>query len=162
MGYKYMKCDLCGKDKNCQTWEYVIKGSGTGRVRQYSPGRDVVYKVGGREVGRESNTTYSTGKVSRVVERGTATICIKCRILWSIVAIIVFSILLSLIATLLYINMTTMNQPFIGYWSEIALYIVPVIVISAFTPFMKHFILSVKIAFKKKVLPWKVMSKFWE
>ena len=48
-----MTCDICGKEKKCQTWDFIIKRNGIGRVRRYTPGMDQVYKVGGKEVGRE-------------------------------------------------------------------------------------------------------------
>ena len=162
-----MKCDICGKEKKCQTWSYIIKKNGTGRVRQYTPGTDQVYKVGGKEVGRERNTSYTTGKVSRIVDRGTANICMMCRIIWSIILIITFSIIVTFVALLFLkvIGMLSKTPP--------ASSIVDVLVktfesslivftLISLTPFMKHIILSFKLAFKIKVLPWKVMSRFWE
>ena len=108
-----MKCDICGKEKKCQTWDYIIKRKGTGKVRRYTPGVDQVYKVGGKEVGRERNTTYTTGTVSRVVDRGTANICIKCRIIWSIIIIIAFSIIVTMVAFIFLkaIEMLTKTSP---------------------------------------------------
>ena len=32
----------------------------------------------------------------------------------------------------------------------------------ALTPIMKHWILSLHLAFRKKVMPWQILSKFWE
>ena len=61
--------------------DYIIKKDGIGRVRRYTTGTDTVYKTGGREIGREKDTTSTIGKVKRVTERGTAGLCMKCRIL---------------------------------------------------------------------------------
>ena len=162
-----MKCDICGKEKKCQTWDFIIKRNGIGRVRRYTPGMDQVYKVGGKEVGRERNTTYTTGTVSRVTDRGTANICMKCRIIWSIILIIAFSIIITLAAFLFLKAIETLSK------ASPASSIVDVLVktfetslivfsLISLTPLMKHIILSLKLALKKKVLPWKVMSKFWE
>ena len=162
-----MKCDICGKEKKCQTWDYIIKRKGTGRVRRYTPGTDIVYKVGGKEVGGERNTTYTTSTVSRVADRGTANICMKCRIIWSIILIIAFSIIIALIVFLFLKAIETLSK------ASPASSIVDVLVktfeaslivftLISLTPLMKHIMLSFKLALKKKVLPWKVMSKFWE
>ena len=154
-----MKCDICGKDRKCQDWAYIIKKRGIGRKRQFTPGTDLVHTVGGKEVGREKDTTYTTGKVTRVAEKGTAHICIPCRVIWSAVIVLGLSVLLSLVLALLF---SPKDVSFIGYVSEYLMYLLPAFALLALTPLMKHLILSVKIAFQRKVLPWKVMSKFWE
>lgn len=162
-----MRCDICGKEKKCQTWDYIIKKSGTGRVRRYTPGTDQVYKVGGREIGRERNTTYITGTTSRIIDRGTAHICVRCRIIWSIILVIAFSIVLTSAAFVFLKVIETLSKvsPAVSIVEVLVkAFEISLIVFTVFslTPLMKHIILSVKISFKKKTLPWKVMSKFWE
>ena len=156
-----MKCEICGKDKNCQTWNYIIKKDGIGRARRYTPGTDTVYKTGGRETGREKDTTYTIGKVKRVTERGTAGLCMKCRILWSAVFVLGLSTLLSLIFLFLFQFMTD-ETAVINHFGEAMTYFLPLFFLLSLTPLMKHWILSVQLAFQKKVLPWQVLSEFWE
>ena len=156
-----MKCEICGKEKNCQTWDYIIKKNGIGRVRNYTPGTDIVYKTGGRETGRERNTTYTTGRVKRVTERGTAGLCMKCRILWSAVLVLGLSALVSLILNFLLLFISD-ETSVMSHFGEGMTYTMPLFILISLTPVMKHWILSLHLAFRKKVMPWQILSKFWE
>ena len=54
-------CDVCGKQRNCACWDYVVRKNARGKIAQYTPGTDTVYYENGREVGRSRNTTYAVG-----------------------------------------------------------------------------------------------------
>lgn len=159
-----MSCDVCSKEKKCYTWDYIIKKRSIGKVRDYNAGQDIVYKVGGKEVGRETNTSYHTGRVSRVVDSGTAMICLKCRIIISAIITVVLSIVISSIIALITMDTTyaTWFNAFISVFSESMMYTLFLFIVLSFTPIMKHLIFKVKLSIEKKVMPWKIISKFWE
>ena len=165
-----MKCNICGKENNCQSWDYVIKKTVFGSVRNYTPGTDTVYSVGGRETGRERNTTYGKGYSSKTVARDTAYICLKCRILWSIIFAVALSLVCAVLVLLLpklveFIFRNVENTHPFNYraiFSGALKGFLGLFAVLSFTPIMKHIILSFQIALKHKVLPWNVLSKFWD
>lgn len=165
-----MKCNVCGKENDrYQTWDYVIKKTVFGSVRNYTPGTDTVYTVGGKETARERYTTYGKGYSSKVVSRGTAYICIRCRIIWSVVFTAVLSLfcavlvlLLPLLVEFLFRNLENTHPFHYGAIFTGALKgFLGVFAVLSFTPVMKHIILSFRIAIEHKVLPWNVLSEFW-
>ena len=162
-----MKCDVCKKETNCSSWDYIVKKEVVGRVRTNTPGVDTVYKVGGRETGRESNTTYKTGTSIKSINKGTAYLCSKCRILWSIILTIVFSIM-TVILTLLFLKglnilfKTEGKVSIMEVLSKVFIYSIPIFLLLSITPLMKHIILAIHKSKEYKVMPWNIVSKFWE
>ena len=162
-----MKCEMCGKEKNCQTWDYIVKKELYGSVRQYTPGTNIEYRVGGRVTGVEKDTTYGKGYLNKIAGKGTAGLCIKCRIIWSIILIIALTLIVTLGAFIFLKGIETLFKvepkgnivEVLLKTLEVSLFMFAILSI---TPLMKHIILSLKISRRYKVAPWKVMSKFWE
>ena len=156
-----MKCDICGKEGKCGVWDYIIKDKGVGKVSSSTLGVDTVYYENGKEVGREKNKTYSKGEVLVIKGRGSAFICLKCRVIYSALLGIIIPIIITIIFGLFGLIISgKFDISFLINLFEAFLFFS---IIFALTPLMKHLILALHLSKKYNIKPfYKIMSKFWE
>ena len=162
-------CDVCGKERNCACWDYVVRKNARGKIAQYTPGTDTVYYENGREVGRSRNTTYAVGNKRINAARGTAHICMPCRIVRSLF----YGVLLGAGLTLLTVGFVRAVEAVIKtpnpHPIDMARFLPGALggcfalaAVFALTPFMRHLILALRLSRKHRIRPfWAIVSKFW-
>ena len=161
-------CDICGKERNCACWDYVVRKNVRGRIAQFTPGTDTVYYENGREAGRSRNTTYTVGNKRVSAARGTAHLCMPCRIVRSLV----YGALLGMGLTLLAAGFVLALEAVIKGPHHIDMTVflpgalrgcLALAGLFALTPFMRHLILALRLSRKYKIRPfWAIVSKFWD
>ena len=168
------KCGICGKEKICMPWDYEIRERYRGRGKVTNFETDIVHTVGGREVGREKNTTYGNIDTVRTTGAGRACICRECRILRSVLYGLFFVVTIPALCFIfiggigfLAVSLVTGNAEFprglefVSFFTDMFPYSAFGVSLYAFTPFMRHLILKIKVARDigvKKI--WKIRSKW--
>lgn len=161
-------CDVCGKERSCACWDYVVRRNARGRIAQFTPGTDTVYYENGREVGRSRNTTYTVGSKRVSAARGTAHLCLPCRLVRSVIYGALLGAGLTLLAAgfVLALNVIIKGP----YPIDMARFLpgalqgcMSVAAVFALTPFMRHLILALRLSRKHRIRPfWAIVSKFWD
>ena len=160
-------CDICSKEKNCACWDFVVRKTARGRIERFTPGTDTVHYVGGREVGRSRNTTYTVGSKRVSAARGTAYICIPCRITRSLLYGVLMAVGMTLLLALLVLALNALKPPYpidLNRFLPGALRgCLALAAVFALTPFMRHLILALHLSRREKIRPfWAIVSKFWD
>lgn len=166
-------CDVCGKERSCACWDYVVRKNARGRIAQFTPGTDTVYYENGREVGRSRNTTYAVGNKRVSTARGTAHLCAPCRIIRSILYGALLGAGLTLLAAGFVLAIEAIIKAIINpanpHPIDMARFLpgalqgcMDVAAVFALTPFMRHLILALRLSRKHRIRPfWAIVSKFW-
>ena len=166
-------CDVCGKERSCACWDYVVRKNVRGKIAQFTPGTDTVYYENGREVGRSRNTTYAVGNKRISAARGTAHICMPCRIIRSILYGALLGAGLTLLAAGFVLAIEAITKAIINpanlHPIDMARFLpgalppcMGVAAVFALTPFMRHLILALRLSRKHRICPfWAIVSKFW-
>ena len=167
-------CDVCGKDRKCACWDFVVRKNDRGRIAQFTPGTDTVYYENGREVGRSRNTTYAVGSKRVSAARGTAHICMPCRIIRSLVYGVLLGVGLTLLAAGFVRAVEAVIEAFlkvpVPHPIDMARFLpgalracLVVAGVFALTPFMRHLILALRLSRKHRIRPfWAIVSRFWD
>lgn len=166
-------CDVCGKERSCACWDYVVRKNARGKIAQFTPGTDTVYYENGREVGRSRNTTYAVGNKRISAARGTAHICMPCRIICSILYGALLGARLTLLAAGFVLAIEAIIKAIINpatpHPIDMARFLpgalqacMGVAAVFALAPFMRHLILALRLSRKHRICPfWAIVSKFW-
>ena len=167
-------CDVCGKERSCACWDYVVRKNARGKIAQFTPGTDTVYYENGREVGRSRNTTYAVGNKRISAARGTAHLCAPCRIMRSVLYGALLGAGLTLLAAGLVLAVEAIFKTVIEipdrHPIDMARFLpgalqgcMALAAVFALTPFMRHLILALRLSRKHRVRPfWAIVSKFWD